>query len=114
MIVGVGVDITLISRIERNIGNGRFMEKLFTKAEISYINSRGNRAQTAAGMFCAKEALLKAMGKGLGQIAFHKMEVLHRESGAPYMNCEVDGTVHLSISHTGDMAIAQVVVESEE
>ena len=114
MVIGTGIDITLISRMEKTVKDDAFMKKVFTESERGYIAEKKNRAQTAAGIFSAKEACLKAYQKGLGQIAFHDMEVMHTEGGAPFLRCSQPGKLHLSISHTGDIAIAQVILESEE
>ena len=114
MIKGTGIDITLIERMAEKLDNRPFMEKIFTDYELEYINSKTNRAQTAAGLFCAKEACLKAYGRGLGGISFHDMEVRHDERGTPKLYCKEPGILHLSISHSGDVAIAQVIVESED
>ncbi|MDL2237283.1 holo-ACP synthase [Christensenellaceae bacterium OttesenSCG-928-K19] len=113
MIVGTGIDITLISRMEQSMKKENFMGKIFTPVERDYIAGKGGHAQTAAGIFCAKEAYLKALGKGIGAISFSSIEILHHESGAPYMQSDV-GRVHVSISHMGDIAIAHVIIESED
>lgn len=114
MIIGTGIDITLISRMEKSVKNEAFMKKVFTADERAYIASKGQRAQTAAGMFCAKEALMKAYGKGLGELPLQTLEVLHEASGKPYFQNGNGERIHLSISHMGDIAVAQVIVESEE
>ncbi len=113
MITGTGIDILLISRMAKSMEKETFLRKVFTEAERDYIQSKGNGAQSAAGIFCAKEAYLKAMGKGIGSIPLHEIEVLHKKSGAPYIGCK-DKKIHLSISHMGDIAIAQVIIESED
>ncbi len=111
MITGTGIDITLISRMEKSIEKDAFLRKVFTEAERAYIAGKKNRAQTAAGMFCAKEAFMKACGVGLGSIALQTIEILHTEKGAPYIQYKTDQKIHLSISHMGDIAIAQVILE---
>lgn len=114
MIVGTGIDLMLISRMEESMRKQAFLKKVFTPVERDYIKSKGHSAQTAAGIFCAKEAYLKAHGKGIGSIPFSAIEVLHKESGAPYMEHRDGMKIHVSISHMGDIAIAQVIVESED
>ncbi len=111
MIIGAGIDIMLISRMEKSMESRAFAEKVFSEAELEYIDTRRGEAQTAAGIFCAKEAFLKALGKGIGSIPLSKIEVLHTEAGAPYINFNTDKKIHLSISHMGDIAIAQVILE---
>lgn len=114
MIKGIGLDITLISRMKSKIDRQSFMNRIFTQKEQEYINSKGSRAQTAAGIFCAKEALLKALGKGICDIHLTDIEVDHNENGAPYLVFPGIGNIFLSITHMGDTAAAQVIIESED
>lgn len=101
----------------------RFAERVFTVAERAYCDGRGAvAAQHYAARFAAKEATLKALQTGWrGGIAWQDVEVAARESGAPYLIFhgqvqelfEKSGatTAHLSMSHTSEHAIAQVVLE---
>lgn len=114
MIKGIGLDITLISRMKSKIDRQSFLNRVFTQKEQEYINSKGNRAQTSAGIFCAKEALLKALGKGICDIPLTDIEVEYRENGAPYLIFPGSGNIFLSITHMGDIAAAQVIIESED
>lgn len=104
----------------------RFAERVFTEAERSYCESRGVvAAQHYAARFAAKEAMLKALTTGWrGGIAWQDVEVAAHESGAPYLITR--GAVsellrksgathaHLSIAHTTEHAIAQVVLEASQ
>lgn len=117
MIRALGVDIEQISRLKKSMENPRFLEKCFTRAEREYILTKANAAQSAAGIFCAKEAFIKAMGVGIGYFSLHDMEIGHEKSGKPYMRLygrakEMTGEadVLVSIAHTGDLATAQVLV----
>lgn len=101
----------------------RFGERVFTPAERDYCDSRGAvSAQHYAARFAAKEAALKALQTGWrGGISWQDVEVAARESGAPYLIFTGHVLVvfktfgatatHLSISHTSEHAIAQVVLE---
>lgn len=101
----------------------RFAERVFTAAERAYCDSRGAvAAQHYAARFAAKEAALKALQTGWrGGISWQDVEVAARETGAPYLifNGHVLAlfeqfgatATHLSISHTSEHAIAQVVLE---
>ena len=101
----------------------RFAERVFTAAERAYCDSRGAvSAQHYAARFAAKEAALKALQTGWrGGISWQDVEVSARDSGAPYLifTGEVLAILerfgatatHLSISHTSEHAIAQVVLE---
>src|SRR5438094_8215662 len=101
----------------------RFAERVFTQAERSYCESRGAVAsQHYAARFAAKEAALKALQTGWsGGIAWQDIEVSAKESGAPVILFhgraqelyEQSGATaaHLSIAHTTEHAIAEVVLE---
>ena len=101
----------------------RFTERVFTANERAYCESRGVvAAQHYAARFAAKEAALKALGTGWsGGISWHDVEIAARDSGAPYLIFsgmvkelfDKSGATgaHLSISHTSEHAIAQVVLE---
>ena len=124
MIVSIGIDIIEVARIrEVLIRTPRFAERVYTAAERAYCDSRGAvSAQHYAARFAAKEAALKALQTGWrGGISWQDIEVSARESGAPYLifrgqvlevfnHFGATGT-HLSISHTSEHAIAQVVLE---
>jgi holo-[acyl-carrier protein] synthase len=119
MISAIGVDLEQISRLKRAMENPRFLEKCFTESEQKYILSKANAAQSAAGIFCAKEAFIKALGVGIGFFSFCDIEVLHQENGKPYMKLynrakemTEGANVLVSISHTGDLATAQVLIEN--
>ena len=124
MIISIGIDIIEVARIrEVLVRTPRFAERVFTAAERQYCDSRGAvSAQHYAARFAAKEATLKALQTGWrGGISWQDVEVATRESGAPYLIFsghvltlfkEFRATAtHLSISHTSEHAIAQVVLE---
>ena len=125
MIVAIGIDIIEVERIrEVLLRTPRFAERVFTAAERAYCDSRGVvAAQHYAARFAAKEAALKAFQTGWrGGISWQDIEVCARDTGAPYLIFygEVRGmfetsgatAVHLSLSHTSEHAIAQVVLET--
>lgn len=124
MIISIGIDIIEVARIrEVLLRTPRFALRVFTVAERAYCDSHGAVAsQHYAARFAAKEAALKALQTGWrGGITWQDVEILARETGAPYLvftgqalelltNYGATRT-HLSISHTTDHAIAQVVLE---
>jgi holo-[acyl-carrier protein] synthase len=125
MIVSIGVDIVEVYRIREAISrNQRFAERVFTPAERAQCEAKGVQAAASyAGRFAAKEAFLKGLKTGWrGKITWHDMEIITDESGAPTMRVTGEAAkllsqfavdrVHLSISHTNDNAIAQVLLES--
>jgi holo-[acyl-carrier protein] synthase len=124
VIISIGIDIIEVARIrEVLLRTPRFAERVFTRAERDYCDSRGVvAAQHYAARFAAKEAALKALQTGWrGGISWQDVEVSARESGAPYLIFTGHvltvfdkfgaSTAHLSISHTSEHAIAQVVLE---
>src|SRR6476646_1554355 len=124
MIVAIGIDIIEVARIrEVLLRTPRFAERVFTPAERAYCDSRGVvAAQHYAARFAAKEAALKALQTGWrGGISWQDVEICARESGAPYLIFRGEvlavfekfgaSATHLSISHTSEHAIAQVVLE---
>lgn len=110
----IGTDIVKISRIGRAVQKDAFKTRVFTLSEIAYCDDRPTPNQSYAGLFCAKEAVVKALKRGFNRgIAPTDVEILHDESGAPYINarrlCAVLGkeiSSDISISHDGDYAIA--------
>ncbi len=112
MSYAVGLDMLDIERIEKSIENQGFMSKVFSEGERHYIQSKGRRcAETAAGIFCAKEALSKALGIGLHRVLSSGYELRYDENGKPffYVN-DQRFTSDVSITHTTTTAAAVVVV----
>ena len=124
MILSIGIDIIEVARIrEVLLRTPRFAERVFTEAERAYCESRGAvAAQHYAARFAAKEAALKALQTGWsGGISWQDVEVTAKDSGAPVISFHgrarelYDQTgataAHLSIAHTTEHAIAEVVLE---
>ena len=122
-VTSVGVDICDIERIgnlEKNQGK-RFLQKVFTPAEIDYCAKKVTKHASYAARFAAKEALLKAMGTGLRDgFLWKDIEVKNDKLGKPYFEFHgqtadfiSNRIVHLSISHTDRDAIAFVIIEGE-
>lgn len=104
MINGVGTDIIEISRIRDMMSNPKFLQKGFTDSEILYIENSPCRC---AGIFCAKEAVAKALGLGLSKIGIKNIEITHTELGQPVANVVgFNYTFQISISHCSDYATA--------
>ena len=124
MIVSIGIDIIEVQRVrEILLRTPRFAERVFTPAERKYCDGRGAvAAQHYAARFAAKEAALKALQTGWsGGIAWQDVEISLKQSGAPglifhgrvrELYDESGATAaHLSMSHTSEHAIAEVVLE---
>ena len=99
----IGTDIVKISRIESSIKKQSFLNFVYTDNEIKYCKS----SQSFAGLFDAKEALVKALECGIDK-PLSNYEILHNEAGAPYFSKLKNSSV--SISHDGDYAMATVII----
>ncbi len=125
MIVGTGIDIAEVPRIRRSIERfgDRFLQRIFTPEEIRYCESKANRVERYAARFAAKEAAMKALGTGWNHgVRWQDCEVarlpgkrptmvFHGRAGEFAARLGVKNTA-LSISHTAEQAIAQVILES--
>ena len=124
MIISIGVDIIEVRRVRETVERTpRFVERVFTAAERAYCESRGAvAAQHYAARFAAKEAALKALQTGWsGGISWQDVEVAAKDSGAPVILFhgrarelyEATGATraHISIAHTSEHAIAEVILE---
>ena len=123
MIIGIGIDLVEIERIEAAIARSgwRFISRLFTDGERRLCAGRPWRF---AGRFASKEALLKAVGTGLHGFSWQEIEILAGENGAPKVVChgrfaaalQEQGVkaVHLTISHSRTYAVAEALLEGAE
>ncbi len=84
--VRVGVDLVEISRIASALERPGFAVRCFTSAERDYCELAANSAERYAVRFSAKEAVLKALGVGLGGVPWHDMEVGRKPSGEPELS----------------------------
>ncbi len=111
----IGVDITQISRIKKAVENNpKFLERIFTEREINYFSGNKIKWESLAGNFAVKEAFSKYLGTGIRDIKFTSIELVHNELGAPsvhFQGKKADASV--SISHSGDIAIAVVCGEEK-
>jgi len=121
-IFGIGTDVTECPRIARMIEKhgDAFLQRIFTDAEIAYCQKNRAHTQHYTGRWCAKEAILKALGTGWsGGILWRDMEILNKPGGAPYVTlkgataeiAEKMGIaeVLISISHCESVATATAV-----
>ena len=126
MIVSIGIDIVEVYRIRDTISRTpKFLDRVFTPNERAYCEGREAASmQSYAGRFAAKEAFLKALKTGWrGKITWKDVEVVSDPDGVPYLNVTGEAkkimakhgatSAHLSISHTRDHAVAQVVLERD-
>ncbi|MCR5332909.1 MAG: holo-ACP synthase [Bacilli bacterium] len=101
--MALGIDIVYIPRIK---DADKLAKSVLSDKELEFYSKRNKKEEFLAGRFAAKEAFMKAMEKGLA-IPFKKIEVLYKDSGAPYILFE-EKTYEVSISHDKDYAIAVV------
>ncbi len=110
MIIGTGVDIEKVSRFKDHYEDKHFIELIFSPSEIAYCMSKQEPYISFAGKFCAKEAVIKALPD---TISIKDIEIINQESGKVKVRIkgEERTSIHCSISHTPEYAIAYVVVE---
>jgi holo-[acyl-carrier protein] synthase len=125
VIVGLGLDIAEIDRIGQAITRrgAAFLERVYTPGEVHYCEQHKNKFERYAGRFAAKEAAMKALGTGwrLG-IRWRDIEVTREPSGKPTLQLEGVAreiadrmgvkNISLTITHSGNFALAQVIFES--
>ena len=121
MIVGIGNDIIEIERIEKAISKEGFKNKVYTQRELENIEKRGNRTETYAGIFSAKEAISKAIGTGVREFSLTDLEILNDDLGKPYVvvsekldkilkNKKEEYQIEISISHSRKYATAMAII----
>ena len=122
MIVGLGLDLVSVRKMAASLKRASFKIKVFTAAEIAGCDARKNAAECYAGKFAAKEAFMKAVGKGLDAgLWFRQIEVLSGPGGEPSIAVSGEAElalrslepvrVHVSITHTAGFAASVVVLE---
>jgi holo-[acyl-carrier protein] synthase len=124
MIVGTGVDLAEVARIRASIERfgSRFTDRIFTTAEIAYVERKANRYERYAARFAAKEAGMKAIGTGWkGGVTWHDFEVANLPSGKPTLRLHGVASevakrlnvrnISLSITHTAELGMAHVILE---
>ena len=124
MIVGTGVDLCEVPRIKASVERfgARFIERIFTPAEIAYVQRKANKFERFAARFAAKEAGMKAIGTGWRHgVRWQDFEVTNLPSGKPTLRFHGAAAKHaerlgvrnvaLSITHTAELGMAHVILE---
>ena len=124
MIIGTGIDMIEIQRIQRTMDRygSRFLNKVYTPAEQAYCLRKRRAAESLAARFAAKEAGAKALGTGISYgVTWLEIEVVREPSGRPTLRFhgrarQIAGTLGcaraaLSLTHTAELATASVVLE---
>jgi holo-[acyl-carrier protein] synthase len=125
MILGIGIDIIEVARVESSYEKfgERFLNRILLPDEIAYCLSHKSPGPFIAARFAAKEAISKAFGTGIGsRLSWKDMEIARRESGEPYVILHGPGEellkarggriVLISLSHTQQHANAVAILES--
>jgi holo-[acyl-carrier protein] synthase len=125
MIVGSGIDMAEIGRIRHSVDRYgvRFLSRIYTAGEQAYCFRKRNAAESLAARFAAKEAGAKALGTGISQgVSWLEIEVVRQPGGRPTLQFHGRaaqfaarlGAAHvaLSLTHTAELAMASVVLES--
>ncbi len=119
---GIGIDLVDIERFRRSLDRTPSMRtRLFTAVELDYVAPKADPVPSLAARFAAREAVMKALGVGLGAFGFHDVWVERAESGAPSLVVTAAAadlavaagvtTWHLSLTHSDHIAAAYVIAE---
>ncbi len=126
MIIGIGVDLAEVDRIrdalERTDTGTRFRERVFTAGEQAYCERRRGKYESYAARFAAKEAMMKALGRGWSrEVGWTNIEVVRERGGRPTIRLHGPTAeyaaklgvrrIALALTHTAETAMAQVVAE---
>ena len=125
MILGMGVDVCDVNRLRRALARTGFRRRVFRETEARYCSGRARPEVHYAARFAAKEAFFKALGTGWGGgVGWRDVAVSQRRTGAPVLRIEGAAArltrsmgvsrSHLSLSHSGDYAVAVVVLEGSK
>jgi len=111
--INLGVDIVLVDRINKILNSktkSRFLNKIFSRSEISDSKNRQNQSEYFSGRFAAKEAIKKALSSydETDILSFKSLEILNSKSGKPYVliDSKKQSNINISIAHDGNYAIA--------
>lgn len=121
MVIGIGVDIIEIDRIQNSIDKygDHFLNKVFTQVEIDYCGAKANKYQHYAARFAAKEAVYKAISTGWNTKAnWQSIEVFNDDSGMPFVNLKdglkeflgTDKDLKISMSHSRDYVVCTAII----
>ncbi|OIJ15104.1 holo-ACP synthase [Anaerobacillus alkalilacustris] len=116
MIIGTGIDIVELKRIEDTLHrHPNFIKRILTEKEEQNFQKliEKRKIEFLAGRFAAKEAFSKAIGTGIGRnLSWKDVEILPAINGKPTIVSEkTNGKIHLSISHSKEYAVANVIIE---
>lgn len=114
MIVGIGLDLIEIERIEKAmLTNEKFVDRILTPMEKKQFEQLAwkRKVEFLAGRFAAKEAYAKAKGTGIGKLSWQHIEIKNNDGRPLIATDSNDERVHVTITHTKQIAAAQVIIE---
>jgi holo-[acyl-carrier protein] synthase len=125
VVIGLGTDIIEIARIAQSVDRfgDRFLQRIYTAQEIAYCRRKKSSAESFAARFAAKEAAAKALGTGISHgVGWLDLEVIRQPSGKPTLHLSGRAAqrakqlgvanISLSLTHSKDIAMAFVIMES--
>ena len=127
MILGIGVDLAEVDRIrdalERPATGERFRQRVFSLGEQAYCERRRRKYESYAARFAAKEATMKALGRGWGrEVRWAEIEVIREGGGRPTIRLHGRTAAYaeklgirrlsLALTHTAETAMAEVIAEA--
>jgi holo-[acyl-carrier protein] synthase len=121
-VIGIGIDLVDIERFRRSLERTPSMtQRLFTPTELAYVAPKADPVPSLAARFAAREAVMKALGVGLGAFGFHDVWVERTDAGVPWLVVTAAAadlaaaagvtTWHLSLTHSDTTAAAYVIAE---
>lgn len=126
MIVGTGIDLVEIARIQQSMDRfgQRFLDRIYTSAEQVYCLRKRNAAESLAARFAAKEAAAKALGTGISRgVSWLEIEVVRFPGGRPGLHFRGRAAAFagrlgaryaaLSLTHSAGLALANVVLDND-
>jgi len=126
MIIGTGIDIIEVARVKKalDMWGDRFLERVFTKRELSYVNKKKFSHENLAARFACKESVLKAFGDTRIGVRLKNIEILNDEKGKPQVILHREAKefasrnnlhkITVSMSHTNNYAVSNAVLWSDE
>ncbi len=120
--IGIGIDVVEIERFRRSLERTPTMrERLFTDVELAYVAPKADPVPSLAVRFAAREAVMKALGLGLGAFGFHDVWIERAASGVPSLAFAGRAAAlaaeagvqrwHVSLTHSDLVAVAYVIAE---
>jgi len=124
MVIGVGVDVVDVERFRTSLARTPTMRRrIFTTPELEYVAPKADPVPSLAARFAAREAVMKAMGLGLGAFGFHDVSVRIDDAGVPSLlvtgqaarlaTAKGIDAWHLSLAHDGGVSMAMVVADGD-